>query len=222
MAEWKLFTDQVPEQRDYLIVRPWMNLEGQPGFAQRAQMVVDLVRSAGPVASISDLGCGDGSLLARLQAAGIDVPMWGYDFGAGDIAHGQRQGLDVRFGDVVDGSGIEYGELIIASEVAEHVADPEGFLRSLPGRLLIISSPADETGDWHNEIHAWAWDTQGYYALARRSGWIPVRHVTCEGGLNTFAGVTRPQRFQAIFAVRLADSFWQSIPARRFHGLGSA
>ena len=203
--EWKL-ADEPPERREHLIFRGWMGLEGQPGFAQRAQMVVDMVLQLGPAKSITDLGCGDGSLLARLALAlsPARIPMWGYDLWAGDLAHGQADGLDVRFADILTDE-LEYGELIIASEVVEHLADPEGFLRGLPGQLLIVSSPSAETGDWHNPIHAWAWDLDGYAALVRRAGWMVVRHAECCGGTNTFGGITGAQRFQAILAARWAE-----------------
>jgi hypothetical protein len=204
MTEWKLFEQHVPEPAQYLIGRAWMSLESQPGFAQRAQLVVDLVRHAGPVASISDLGCGDGALLARLRdaLAPAAVPMWGYELGAADVAHGQACGLDVRFADIVGDQLLRYGELAIASEVAEHIADPEGFLRGIGSKLLIVSSPSAETGSWHNEIHAWAWDLNGFADLVCRAGWTATRHVECDAGLNTFAGVTGKQKFQAILAVR--------------------
>lgn len=204
MAEWKLFDGELPEPPEYLKTRPCMNLEGQPGFPARAQLVVDLARLVYEtrVESISELGCGDGSLLARIAYSGVGARCWGYDLGLADIAYGRTRGLDLRYGDIVAGEGIEYGELIIASEVVEHIEDPEGFLRRLPGRLLIVSSPASETGDWHNRIHAWAWDQEGYAELVTRSGWEVVAHRTCDGGENTFDGVTGRQTFQAILAVR--------------------
>jgi 2-polyprenyl-3-methyl-5-hydroxy-6-metoxy-1,4-benzoquinol methylase len=144
MTEWKLFDEEIPEPSHYLAGRSWMSLEAQPGFAQRAQMVTDLVRYAGPVASICDLGCGDGSLLARLRLAlaPARIPMWGYDLGAVDVAYGQARGLDTRLADIVQGEELAYGELVIASEVVEHLADPEGFLRGIGSKMLIVSSPS--------------------------------------------------------------------------------
>jgi methyltransferase family protein len=203
MTEWRLFESQVPELRPALAVRPWMNLEGQPGFAQRARLVTDLVCYAAPVSAICDLGCGDGALLARLKAEPeLDgIPMWGYDLGAADVAHGRARGLDLRLADVT-GAGLDYGSLAIASEVAEHLEDPEEFLRGIGSRFLVVSSPSAETASWHNEIHAWAWDLAGYRDLVERSGWRVTSHRACAGGMNTFGGVTGPQRFQAILAAR--------------------
>jgi trans-aconitate methyltransferase len=195
--EWKLegLDDIRPD-------RPWMNLEGQPGFAQRAKLVTDLAHlvlhfSCG---SVTDLGCGDGSLLARLRLR-PGVYAWGYELGSGDVAHALSRGLDVRQADIVAGD-LEYGDLLIASEVLEHLADPAAFLKGLPDRLLIASSPSAETGDWHNPIHSWAWDLDGYRDLLEHSGWRVLYQADCDGGMNTFAGVTGPQRFQAIVGAR--------------------
>jgi hypothetical protein len=203
MMQWKLFDQQVPEQSAGLAGRGWMDLEHQPGFVQRAQLICDLVALAEPVISLSDLGCGDGALLARLRGMRklAGVPMWGYDLGQADLEHGRACGLDLRAADITRGF-LDYGELAVASEVAEHLEDPEAFLLRIPSRRIIVSSPSAETGSWHNEIHAWAWDLEGYSALVRRAGWVVTRHVECAGGENTFGGVTGQQRFQAIYAHR--------------------
>jgi hypothetical protein len=205
VAEWRLFDGDPPAFCDpeHLRGQPWMRLEHQPGFKQRADMVAALVRETAATAgaaSITDLGCGDGSLLAML--ADVDCPKWGYEIGDGDVTAGRLRGLDIRQASILDSGQLEYGELLIASEVLEHLADPEGFLRGLPGGLLVVSSPSMETGDWHNEIHAWAWDFEGYWDLVRRSGWMVSQQVECDGGLNTFGGIAGMQKFQAIVAVR--------------------
>jgi hypothetical protein len=200
--EWKLF-DAVPaEPLETLIDRPWMRLEGQPGFAQRAKLVADLARLlAGlrrDIATITELGCGDGSLLAMLPKLDGRV---GYEIGAGDVAAARARGLNVEQADILTGD-LFYGHLIVVSEVLEHLADPVGFLANLPDRLLIASSPSAETGGWHNPIHSWAWDPDGYRDLLERGGWRVLYQAECDGGFNTFGGVTGPQRFQAIVGAR--------------------
>jgi SAM-dependent methyltransferase len=182
--------------------RPWMNLEGQPGFAQRARMVADLARLvtglALHVSTVTDLGCGDGSLLAMLPGARA----WGYELGAGDVEHARRRGLDVRQADILDGR-LEYGDLLIASEVLEHLEDPAAFLAALPlDRVLIASSPSCETGTWFNPIHSWAFDLGGYRELMESGGWRVLYQADTDGGVNTFGGVPGRQRFQAVIAVR--------------------
>jgi SAM-dependent methyltransferase len=205
VAEWKLFDGTPPETPEMLRSRGWMDLEHQPGFAERSQMVASMTAGAcrtRVIESVTELGCGDGSMLAVLRGTlSPYVQMWGYDLNAADIAWGRERGLDLRQADILT-DHLDYGDLIVAAEVAEHLADPHGWLRSLPGGLLILSSPAAETGDWHNPIHAWAWDLAGYRALVEGAGWRVGLHDMCPAGMNTFGGVTAPQQFQAILAVR--------------------
>jgi hypothetical protein len=182
--------------------RPWMMLEGQPGFAQRSGMVAALAGLVlalrpGVTTTVTDLGCGDGSLLAMLHARRA----WGYELGAGDVAHGQRCGLDVRQADIL-ADDLEYGNLLIASEVLEHLADPVAFLKGLPDRLLIASSPSCETGTWFNPIHTWAFDLDGYRELIESAGWRVLYQTDCDGGMNKFDGIPGRQRFQAVVAVK--------------------
>ena len=204
MAEWKLFTEDTPRAStvEFFAAHPWVPPAHQAGHAERTDMVTQLVSDVvgqyNP-ASISDLGCGDGSLLARIS--GLSIPVWGYDAGTQNVQVAQGQGLDVRQGDLLTDE-IAYGELITCSEVIEHMARPHEFVASLPGRLLILSSPSAETGDWHYYDHTWAWDMEGYAALVEGAGWTIISHRECDGGLNTHCGRTLPQRFQAVFASR--------------------
>jgi predicted TPR repeat methyltransferase len=215
VTEWKLFDeDNPPEVLDpwFLSRQPWMDLENQPGFGQRAALVTGMVRNAvgspgpyGPILTVTDLGCGDGSMMWRLRD--LPVTMLGYELGAGDFVYAQSRGLDVRRANILDGVELNgrpmmYGDLVVASEVVEHIADPVQFLRSIPGGNLIVSSPSLETGEWHNGIHVWAWDEEGYADMVRRAGWDVFHQESCAGGLNTFSGVTGEQRFQCIWATR--------------------
>ncbi len=80
--------------------------------------------------------------------------------------------------------------------------DPVAFLRALPDRLLIASSPSAETGTWHNPVHSWAWDLSGFRDLLTRSGWRVLYQAEADGGTNTFGGVVGVQRFQCAVAAR--------------------
>jgi trans-aconitate methyltransferase len=197
MAEWKLFDDVLPEPPEMLATRGWMDLENQPGFPQRAAMVaglVGLISALRPdMKTVTDLGCGDGAMMRRFPST---LQAQGYELGAADVAEARARGTDVRQANILS-DPLEYGDLIVASEVLEHLENPEAFLCALPPRLLVVSSPSKETGDWHNSIHAWAWDMDGYRALLEDCGWRVLYHTDCDGGWNCFDGVEGPQRFQA-------------------------
>lgn len=205
MSEWKLFNgDGIPACSTVAFFRehPWVPPEAQAGHRERTAMAARLIRSVvteyAP-ASISDLGCGDGSLMHMIRD--LPVELWGYDAGAQNVAKARAKGLNVTECDFLDGD-VTFGELVVCCEVVEHLARPHDFLRELPAKLLVLSSPSAETDEWHYADHTWAWDFEGYAELAGGAGWHVEGHVECDGGVNRHGGVTRRQRFQAMFAVR--------------------
>ena len=223
--EWKLFDPENPPQvadTEFLRKQPWMRLEAQPGFAQRMQMVGHLVdevfRWAGSyVYSVTDLGCGDGAMLRFLHTTRRipkNTSVKGYDLGASDIEHATQLGPDEYRFYIADISAelgvVQLGALNIMTEVLEHMVSPHKFLADLRNSImstsmkqafLLATSPSLETGEWHNDIHLWAWDQQGYQKMFRDAGWDLVRAENVAGGTNTFNGVTRDQAFQGLVAV---------------------
>jgi predicted TPR repeat methyltransferase len=223
-VEWKLFDPgNPPRVADPVFLRdqPWMRLETQPGFVPRAGMVDGMVAEVlkwfrPHIEWVTDIGCGDGAMLrqlnARLLKAGIKpADIWGYDVGAADIAYATQMGQQAQQLDFVSSlETLRLGDLNIMTEVLEHLTDPAGFLAALyteamdRGRehsFLVATSPAAETGEWHNEIHLWAWDAAGYRDLFERAGWEVLHTDLVDGGMNTFGGITRAQSFQGLVAV---------------------
>jgi SAM-dependent methyltransferase len=97
--------------------------------------------------STLDVGCGYGYFLAAAEAAGFEA--WGVDLAPLAVEVARR-----RFpGRVFAGSPADVAELarrrfdlVFASHVIEHVADPVGFLRDLAGRVsdsgvLVLVTP---------------------------------------------------------------------------------
>jgi 2-polyprenyl-3-methyl-5-hydroxy-6-metoxy-1,4-benzoquinol methylase len=117
-----------------------------------------LKRCPVPNPRVFDLGCGDGYdlfMLGALREASKCSSFTGLDLSAEDIAYcrGRTDFLgDARFRfEVRDlvlepfGQG-ELGEIILCSEVVEHLEDPEAFLaalaRAMPaGALLLLTTP---------------------------------------------------------------------------------
>lgn len=206
MTEWRLFEEgTIPDftTPEFFAAHPWVSPEHQGGHAERTAMVVDLVH--GIVVeepsglTLSDLGCGDGTFLAEIDF--LPITAWGYDAGDENLEKARAKGVTVTKANLLD-DALAFGDIVTASEVVEHLVDPHGFLKRLPGRHLVVSSPSAETDEWHYAHHAWAWDLDGYAELVEGAGWKIVGHVECSGGLNYHGGIERPQRFQAIRAVR--------------------
>ena len=134
-----------------------------------------------PDVTISDFGCGDGGLLSLLK----DMPhtkSWGYDFQPTSQVGWAERGVNAYPLDVFgkDRHKVEVGEVVVCTEVLEHLADPHEVVEWLAGEslYLVASSPHTETDASHDECHAWAWDMQGYRNMLRNAGFKIIRHET--------------------------------------------
>lgn len=147
-------------------------------FAQQAVRGFDLH-------SVSDMGSGDGGLLSLMPSW---LTAWGYDLQLTNVAGACERGVDVRFGDALSGD-VEWGDLAVCTEMLEHLIDPHAFVRSIPSRAIVASSPDGETLDSRYEFHTWGWDMPGYRALIEQGGFEVVRHETI--GFQVILGVKR-------------------------------
>lgn len=141
------------------------------------QMIRDAVAQAGILATVSDLGCGDGGLLSLVQGY---VPAWGYDFAPSNQAGWAERGVQAEALDVfgADRDSVRLGSIVVTTEVLEHLADPHGVVGWIAGtaRYLVASSPWTETDVSHDACHTWAWDMEGYRALLEGAGFDILRH----------------------------------------------
>lgn len=198
MTEWRLFDSDTPAEfstPQFFEHYPWIDPVWQVGHANRIEMVADLateVMSAHGLRTLVDLGCGDGSLLSLLERRlGDDVTMWGYDLGRGNLQRATGAGVDARYANILTDS-LDWADLVVCTEVVEHLYDPRAFVRSIPGTRLILSSPGFEDDVTHYEHHAWAWDWNGYREMIADCGWTPVEQRRS------------PEGFQAVYAMRPA------------------
>jgi hypothetical protein len=193
VSEWRLFDEgTVPE----CTTAEWYaDRESAPHLDQglhrgRLQATARLVAQAAMaygLRDVVDLGAGDGGLLSLLGRA---LRGWGYDLCPANVEAAKARGVDVRLGDVLTGP-MQWGGIAVATEMLEHLVDPHGFVKTVfeNARVLIASSPWNETPENHYEFHTWAWDMDGYRALLEQAGWA-VRHHE------------RVSMFQVVMAVR--------------------
>ena len=92
-------------------------------------------------ASVVEVGCGDGALLAELARRGFASRLAGFEIAATAAELARRRGLDVQ---LFDGHSIRAAdgsfELGLLSHVLEHVPDPTALLRETArvcGRVLV-------------------------------------------------------------------------------------
>lgn len=161
----------------------------QPEHRERLLLTADMVNQALRdlgLWTISDMGCGDGGLLSLIQGQGVEC--WGYDLQPTNIVGARERGVDVFLGDAVR-DPVEWGDVTVCTEMLEHLVDPHAFVRMIPSKAIIASSPATETEIGHYEYHTWAWDEAGYRLLFQSAGFRVVRQE-------------RSGIFQVVLAVR--------------------
>lgn len=191
MVEHRLFTGAVPEvsTAQFHAGRPRAPHLEQPfhrGRLVRAAWYVELAAGlAGRPVTVSDLGCGDGGLLAVLGKLPGVAEAWGYDFAPANEAGWVERGVKAEQVDVF-GAGrdtVRVGDVAVVTEVLEHLADPHAAVAWVAGRArwLVCSSPWPESPAAHDECHAWAWDLPGYRALVEQGGWRVLRHEQVDG-----------------------------------------
>jgi len=154
-----------------------------PRIRLAAEMVQDAVHRYG-VRSVVELGAHDGGMCKAMgtlpwQVIPAPRPTYhGYEITDAALSHAVADGIDVRKADILRDE-LDLGEhtppnLVVLTEVLEHLAQPHELLRRLQPRVdyLLASVPIDETRDKHYEYHAWAWDRAGFSALLAACGYV--------------------------------------------------
>jgi SAM-dependent methyltransferase len=145
-----------------------------------------------------DIGSGGGSLLEAAKRAGWEAE--GVEVSRTAVEHVRSLGFQVHWGELA-GASYPSGhfDVITASEVIEHVAEPEAMLKEIarilrPGGLLWATTPhgrgvgARVMGlEWENVIppnHLQLFSSAGIKTLLRRAGFSRARVMT--QGMNPF------------------------------------
>ncbi len=111
--------------------------EDSYGRVKRLDFIGSCIRSHSP-ARILDVGCGAGTQLTEpLAAAFPDIEITAVDEDEGSLAWARHHAAapNIRFLAPTELPREEVFDLVIASEVLEHVAAPDAFLRALRDRL---------------------------------------------------------------------------------------
>lgn len=184
MGEWRLFPEgTIPEcttpawyaERDRA---PHLDEPVHQGRLHLAAEMIGSVAGQHALATVVDLGAGDGGLLSLLdRSVTYQFIGWGYDLQPTNIAGAAERGVHVELGNVLT-DDIAWADIAVATEMLEHLIDPHGFVASIPPEVqaVVASSPWGETGSSHYEFHLWAWDRDGYRALFEGAGWTVVDH----------------------------------------------
>jgi ubiquinone/menaquinone biosynthesis C-methylase UbiE len=122
----------------------------QLGAIDKAKNVLDLCRGL-PVRSVLDVGCGDGSLLARLAAVNFAREYRGVDISGSAIREASTKAIDGAQFETFDGDALPFqpGTFSVAllSHVVEHLEHPRVLLHEAArvARYVVIEVPCEHT-----------------------------------------------------------------------------
>lgn len=112
-------------------------IENTYGVAKRLEFVTGVIAGCRPL-RVLDIGCGTGAnLTAPLARKFPDVNFVGIDSDAASVSFASRENCpeNARYCVDVDAGDLGTFDLVIASEVIEHVEDPDAFLVFIKSRL---------------------------------------------------------------------------------------
>lgn len=162
--------------------------------------------NGGDAPTVLDVGCGQGDKLAALHER---QPRWrlaGVDYGANLAVCRERYPwgtwieLDLDDGHALPEVGEVGADVIICSDVIEHLVDPTALLASLraTGSLIVLSTPErdiqwgyDHMGPSGNLCHVREWNAVELHAFLRDSGFTIHHHGLTRGSDQGWAMATQ-------------------------------
>lgn len=148
---------------------------------ERSRVVSDWIEDAVGQAradeprTILEIGCGEGSLLARLAERWPKAEVRGFDLSPAAVETAARRGLTALVGEARDATGTH--DLIVSFAVLEHVPSPGRFLAALRERLseggiLVIAQPAQDvpSSDLFFVDHLWHFGAEHVRSFAASAG----------------------------------------------------
>jgi predicted TPR repeat methyltransferase len=133
-----------------------------------------------PDLTICDFGCGNAGLIREIQSK-VSNEIWGYDLQPSNVADAYEKGNkdNVFYKDFVIEDDIRYPDIVICTEVLEHLADPDAFIKRLLNngvKYILASSPDYETPSYHAPFHLWVFNGDSYKYMFIDAGWDVILH----------------------------------------------
>jgi len=179
MTEYRLQATDWPSTYEYHRDRERAPHLEQPWQAPRMHLAAEFVRSVNP-RDVVDLGCGDGGMLSLLK----DFPSWGFDFHPASAEGWAERGVTAEHRDVFNErpDDLRWAQLVVATEVLEHLADPHGAVSWIAQHTeyVVASSPVNELPGSECDSHIWSWDFEGYEKLFTDAGFEVLRHEVAD------------------------------------------
>lgn len=127
------------------------------------------------IKTIGDFGCGNGGLLDFLTKNLEGIKLYGYDLMPTNVEYAQSKGLDVKLKDITK-DGLEWPNLIIMTEVLEHLENPRAFLERIPENTFVIATvPLFDTPEQHDSCHLWIWTEDDFFNMFKECDFEIIR-----------------------------------------------
>ena len=124
----------------------WDDMKKYGPFSRHLRRMIKQIVRPLEFQSVLDIGCGQGSLLQELQTEFPKIIPYGIDISvsAVELARGRVSGGRFRVMDITEGSLDEKYDLVVCSEVLEHIPDDLAALqnlRKMTQKYLLVSAP---------------------------------------------------------------------------------
>ena len=162
----------------------WSRTEDQRVYGPMARHTRRLIRSILSglyYRSVVDIGCGEGTLLRNLFGDRNDMRKVGTDLSplAVDMASRKNPGIEFKTLDLVNDALPERFDLVICSEVIEHIPDDQAAIRNLAemtGKYLVITTLGGSMRRHEPDIgHLRNYDPEALKAAVSDAGLKPLR-----------------------------------------------
>jgi 2-polyprenyl-3-methyl-5-hydroxy-6-metoxy-1,4-benzoquinol methylase len=151
----------------------------RPRLMQVKDYVIGLVGNDETI-TIADFGCGNGGLMREIQKELPNNKIWGYDLCPANIEDSHQKGNteNIKYLDFVN-EDVEFPNVVIATEVLEHLVDPDAFIKRLLDNgveYIVASSPDYESPSYHAPFHLWVFNGDSYKEMFEQQGWKVLEH----------------------------------------------
>ena len=129
--------------------------------------------------TVCDFGCGNGGLVREIENK-ISNEIWGYDLCPSNVKDAHKKGSNnIFYKDFIKDLDIRYSDIVICTEVLEHLVNPDEFIIKLlknDVKYIIASSPNYETPTNYEPYHLWVFNGDSYKDMFVDAGWNVILH----------------------------------------------
>jgi predicted TPR repeat methyltransferase len=129
------------------------------------------------IKTVGDFGCGTGGMILTLNSLcntfipDRELKFYGYDLMPENIKVAKSRNLDANLLDFVNDKRRVWPDLLIMSEVIEHLIDPHSFVASIPaGTFCVFSVPSADDDKGHDPTHLWSWTETSFRDFCESRG----------------------------------------------------